>query len=684
MAEPEGRPMRVLAIFGGLGVLFGVPVGAWISAAQTLPWTMACILPIYVGGLSLSWHAPRHPVARRLLAAGSFAAIGMAVRFMMGKPPATGWHATSPREWGFLAVARTFDVLAAITICRLVALLPDGRMRYGHERVVLRALWVLVPYPVLLMALPISDRTLPWLLVQPESWAPGLGAGLLLLRSLLDARERRARGAEATDRLWLIALIAFVVFGARGSARLFRLWLAGRGLDYFVGSALGALPYITISSGLVFAAFRHRLPGMDFAIRRSLVYGVLWTIIGAWYLGMTTALGLTAGQYLPIGLAVFVAVSATMLFQPVHRQLNRLAARSVFGARPSNFELLVQCGTTLEHAYDLKRLGPQLAVTLREGLDLRWVRVRLGPAGPGRLPFGSGAAGAEADSGQSPWGEVRLRYGEEVLGSIEYGPKEEGRFTPEDRDVIETLARQAALAVHNALLTAELSTRVDEVQRQACELNASRTRIVQAQDIERRRIERQLHDGIQQELVALVAKLRLARNQLSRTGDTVHTTLTELQDDAYRVIDELREVAHGIHPPVLTDQGLAAAVMSKARRLPIPVTVEVDPAVSAARFAPEIEEAAFFLVSEALTNVLKHARADGVTIRIARAEGSLFLDVSDDGVGLPAASRHGSGLTGMRDRIEAVGGRLSIAGRPGGGTMLRAQLTERSRETAHA
>ncbi|MEV6549100.1 GAF domain-containing sensor histidine kinase [Streptomyces sp. NPDC051597] len=682
MAEPEGRPLRVLAICGGLGVLYGVPVGAGISTAQTLPWTMACILPTYVAGLSLSWHSPRHPVARRLLAAGSFAAIGMAVRFTLGKPPATGWHASTPHEWTFLAVARTLDVLAALTLCRLVALLPDGRTRYGHERVVLRALWCVLPYPVVLMSLPVPDRSLPWLLVQPEAWAPGLGAGLLLIRSLLDRRARTRRG-EPADRLWVIALAALVVFGARGSTRLFRLWLAGKGLSYFAGSALGALPYITISAGLVFAAFRHRLPGMDFAIRRSLVYGVLWTIIGAWYLGMTTALGLTAGQYLPIGLAVFVAVSATVLFQPVHRRLNRLAARSVFGARPSNFELLVQCGTTLEHAYDLSRLGPQLAVSLREGLDLRWVRVRLGPAGPARAPLGSGSAGPDAD-GQLPWGEVRLRYGEEVLGAIEYGPKEEGRFSAEDQDVIETLARQAALAVHNALLTAELSTRVEEVQRQACELNASRTRIVQAQDIERRRIERQLHDGIQQELVALVAKLRLARNQLSRTGDTVHTTLTELQDDACRVIDELREVAHGIHPPVLTDQGLAAAVISRARRLPLPVTVEVEPSVAAARFAPEIEEAAFFLVSEALTNVLKHARADGVTIRIARADGSLLLDVSDDGVGLPAASRQGSGLTGMRDRIEAVGGRLTIAGRPGGGTVLRAELTERSREAAHA
>ncbi|MFG2143296.1 histidine kinase [Streptomyces sp. NPDC048696] len=682
MQEPgEGRPMRVLAICGGLGLVYGIPLGVWISAAQTLPWSLACILTTYVAGLSLSWHSPLHPVARRLLAAGSFAAIGMAVRFTLTSPPATGWHSNTAREWAVLAVARTFDVLAAVMLCRLLALLPDGRIRYRYERVVLRALWLLVPYPVTLMA-SVSDRVLPWLLVQPEAWMPGLGAGLLLVRSLLDAREQRAGRAEQTDRVWVIALIAFVVFAARGSARLFRLWLEDKGMAYFVGSTVGALPYVVISAGLVFAAFRHRLPGMDFAIRRSMVYGLLWTIIGAWYLGLTTALGLTAGQYLPIGLAVLVAVGATMLFQPVHRQLNRLAARRVFGARPSSFELLVQCGTTLEHAYDLTRLGPQLALTLRDGLDLRWVCVRLGA--DGHPPFGAGFAGVRAADGELPWGEVRLRYGDDELGAIEYGSKEEGRFTPEDQDLIETLARQAALAVHNALLTAELSRRVDEVQRQACELDASRTRIVQAQDIERRRIERQLHDGIQQELVALVAKLALARNQLCRNGDTVHTTLTELQDDACRVIDDLREFAHGIHPPVLTDQGLAAAVLSKARRLPIPVTVEIDPSVSSARFAPEIEEAAFFLVSEALTNVLKHARADGVTIRIDRVDGSLRLDVSDDGVGLPAASRLGSGLTGLRDRIEAVGGRLSITGRPGGGTTLCAQLTERSRETAHA
>ncbi|WP_431045461.1 ATP-binding protein [Streptomyces sp. P1-3] len=686
MARVHGWPVRVLVLCGGLGLLYAVPAGGiWISAERTLAWSLGAVLPCYAAGLFLWWRAPAHPVARRLVAAGSWAALGLVVRFTLTlfvEPSA--WNPPTPLVWTGLLVVRTIDVVVGLLLVRLVALLPDGRHRYVHERVLLSALWLLTLYPLALMASDVPEQLLPRLLVQPEAWLPAVGAGLLLVRSLLRARDRGAR----SSRLTLVAVVAFAVLLGRGSSRLFRMWQGETGVAYFIGAALGALPYLLISVGMVYAGFRHLLPGMDITLRKPAVYGLLWLITGGWYLGMTTALGLTAGQYLPIGLAVLVAVIATMLFQPVRGRLNQLAARRVFGARPSNFELLVQCGTTLEHAYDVKRLAPQLATSLREGLNLRWVRVELGATDTGDGPFAVATAGSRAsdDIGAQVGVQagVQLRHGEEALGFIEYGPKDEGRFTPEDRDLVETLARQAALAVHNARLTAELSARVDEVQRQASELNASRTRIVQAQDTERRRIERQLHDGIQQELVALVAKLRLARNQLRGRGGAVDSTLTEIQEDAVRVIEELREFAHGIHPPVLTDQGLAAAVTSRARRLPIPVTVHVEPTVCARRFAPEIEESAFFLVSEALTNVLKHADAARVAIRISHDEEALLLAISDDGVGFPTGSRLGSGLTGMRDRIEAVGGELSIESRPGGGTTVHARLTVRRRETTHA
>jgi signal transduction histidine kinase len=228
-----------------------------------------------------------------------------------------------------------------------------------------------------------------------------------------------------------------------------------------------------------------------------------------------------------------------------------------------------------------------------------------------------------------------------------------------------------------ARMSVELAARVAQIQRQARELAASRTRIVQAQDTERRRIERHLHDGIQQDLVVLVAKLRLARNKLPRDVDRAGVVLSEIQDDIYRVIEELRELAHGIHPAELTDQGLAVAVRSRARRAPIPITVIADPALDATRYATDIEESAFFLVSEALTNVLKHAQATHATVRLAPSAESLVVEITDDGIGIPGDYREGSGLTGLRDRIGAVGGNLEITGNASGGTTVRVQLPVR-------
>jgi signal transduction histidine kinase len=239
--------------------------------------------------------------------------------------------------------------------------------------------------------------------------------------------------------------------------------------------------------------------------------------------------------------------------------------------------------------------------------------------------------------------------------------------------VLPLAAVVVVLAVaYAARVSVELAARVTQIRRQARELAASRTRIVHAQDIERRRIERHLHDGVQQELVALVAKLRLARNRLPKGAERTGVLLGEVQDDMYRVIDELRELAHGIHPAELTDQGLTAAVRSRARRVPIPVTVLADPALDGTRHAADIEESAYFLVSEALTNVLKHARASQVVIRLTRVDGSLVVEITDDGIGIPRDQR--DGLTTLRDRIGAVGGSLEVTGGPGEGTTVRARL----------
>jgi signal transduction histidine kinase len=316
---------------------------------------------------------------------------------------------------------------------------------------------------------------------------------------------------------------------------------------------------------------------------------------------------------------------------------------------------------------------------------VRWARVLvIRPAEQDSLLDPQAAAGIEPDAVAEPVASVPLSHGGEPLGVIEVGPKDEGELSEADRGLLETLARQAALAIHNARLASELSVSLGEIRVQAEELRASRKRLVSAGDAERRRIERNIHDGVQQELVALIANLRLARNQVAREPDGADRTLAGLQAEAGLVLEDLRELARGIHPSLLSDHGLVEAIEARAARMPIAVSVQADAASRGARFADEIEGAAYFVVSEALANALKHSGADRVVVGVGYAEGSLELEVSDDGAGFEAREAVGSGLDNMNDRVEALGGRLTLRSRPGEGTRISARLPARPREPVHA
>lgn len=206
-------------------------------------------------------------------------------------------------------------------------------------------------------------------------------------------------------------------------------------------------------------------------------------------------------------------------------------------------------------------------------------------------------------------------------------------------------------------------------------------RLVRAEEAGRRRIERDIHDGVQQELVALIAKLRLARNQLQRDPALAERTLGELQADARQALQDLRELARGIHPPLLSDHGLLAAVEARTARLPLEVSVEPD-GVAGVRYAPEVEGAAYFLVCEGLANALKHAQARRVAVRLAEQECRLCVEVADDGRGFDPEATAGSGLRGLADRVEALGGTLRVLSRPAEGTRLAAELPVRERHHA--
>jgi signal transduction histidine kinase len=248
--------------------------------------------------------------------------------------------------------------------------------------------------------------------------------------------------------------------------------------------------------------------------------------------------------------------------------------------------------------------------------------------------------------------EVPLGAADEQVGEIACGQKTEGRLDQDDVQLVRTLAGQLALAVRNARLAA---------------------RIVNAAEAERRRIERNIHDGAQQELVALVAKLAIARSAAAK-GGLSPDTIDDMRLEAQQILSELRELAQGIHPSVLSDGGILEAVEDRCARLPLEVAVETSESLRTRRFADNIEGAAYFFVSESLANVLKHADATRAIVSMTCDNGRLLLGVGDDGRGFDPDAASDGGLAGLRDRIRALGGSVSVVSAPGRGTRVSASL----------
>ena len=251
---------------------------------------------------------------------------------------------------------------------------------------------------------------------------------------------------------------------------------------------------------------------------------------------------------------------------------------------------------------------------------------------------------------------TRIESGGDPVAALIHDPA-----LDEDPELVAGVGAAAALALANERLQAELRAKVEE-------LRASRARIVQAGDEERRRLERNLHDGAQQRLLALSFSLGLAETQVPAELTAVRDVVRDARQELGEAIEELRELAHGIHPQILSERGLAAALETLAARSPIPVKVSAPEE----RLPEPVEAAAYYVVSEALANATKHAQAQRLEVRVDRQNGALAVEVADDGVG--GASRTGSGLRGLLDRVEALDGRLFVSSPPGGGTTIRAEI----------
>lgn len=469
-----------------------------------------------------------------------------------------------------------------------------------------------------------------------------VGNALILLVFLASAaslliRLRNAGREERQQIKWVVftgatALILFPVDLVRSSSEA--VWVAQQ---VVAGAGALALPL-----GFGVALLKYRLWDIDGLIRRSVVYGILWLVITLAYVAVAAGLGLVADQYFPVEVAIGLTVLTTLIFLPARRWLERSADRWIFGRTTGPVEAVQDLGEVLGRTDRPREIAVQLAQTAAGSAALAWVEVCLDQSVPVTI-------GSRYDGDPTV---ISIRRGEESFGTMSCLPHSGRRLSKGDIELLETMASQAGLALAHVRLA---------------------SRIVRAQETERRRIERDIHDGAQQELATLVAQLGLARAEVN--GDvSTQRVLTEIQKEVQRILADLRELAQGIHPSVLRDGGISALVRDRCSRLPIRVQLDVDPSLRTRRFADDIEGAAFYFISEALANVLKHSHSDEVRVRLDIDSGDLHLEVCDSGVGLDKSRGLGSGLAGLADRMEALGGELKITDGPGIGVTLAASL----------
>ena len=420
-------------------------------------------------------------------------------------------------------------------------------------------------------------------------------------------------------------------------------------------TALFGIPAI-----ITLAILKYGLYQIDVIINRAVQYGLLSATLTGVYAGIVVGIGTLAGYSGGPVLTIAAAVTVALLFQPVRHRAQLVANRLVYGERATPYQVLADFAEDMAGQLDfdiaLDRMASILAaatgavrveIWVRVGAQLRpqviWPR---GSAPPAAVPL---IDDAELPAFELATRAVAVRHGDELLGALAIQkPRNEPVTAAEDK-LLAHLASQAGLVLRNVRLTAELQATIDD-------LRASRLRLVRAQDEERQRIERNLHDGAQQQLVALMIQLSLLEDSAGDSGEVRQVT-GQLRAGLHAAIDDLRALARGIYPPLLADQGLGPALRAQVGRAPLPVMVEAD---GIGRYPRDAEAAVYFCILEALQNTAKYARASRAAVALSCPGSNLEFTVTDDGTGFDTATAsHGTGLQGMADRLAAAGGTLS-------------------------
>jgi signal transduction histidine kinase len=425
---------------------------------------------------------------------------------------------------------------------------------------------------------------------------------------------------------------------------------------------LGALSFMLIPVATGIAILRYRLYDIDVVIGKTVVFAIVAGAIAVVYAGIVAGVGAIVGAqsdapFLP---AVAAAVVA-LIFQPIRSRARHFADRIVYGERATPYEVMSAFGDQLAGTYAADDVLSRTARVLGEGVGAERADVR--------MVFGDELRAVATWPPDAPDATpdhvVEVRHQGDLLGELAVAMPASDPLDPTREQLIRGMAGQAGLVLRNERLTQLLRARLTDLQ-------AAQKRLVAAQDDERRKLERNIHDGAQQQLVAIQVRQRLAQQLVDRDPVRVKAMLEELQTDTGRALEDLRDLARGIYPPLLADKGLVVALDSQARKSTVPVTVRAE---GFSRYPEEIESALYFCVLEALQNVAKYAEASSVDVALEQLPGELRFIVRDDGRGFdPRANGYGTGLQGIADRLGALEGSLEVESAPGRGTTVRGRV----------
>ena len=655
----------LVLMFVDRGVVLPDNVGSW-STADVLD--AATNLGVPILAIVIINKQPKNAIGWIFLAAGfalGLATFGQvyALHALVAEP------GTLPAGRALAWLSNELWPIPIACLILLFLLFPTGRPVSPRWRPVV---WFVLAILLVLMAASLILATASWsdpfegFNIQAGAWGDVARLAILftvfaeivvLLLSVVSIviRFRHSTGIERLQLKWFVSAAAVAALA----------FSVGFFSDSPVVSVIRSLTLLGLYVSIGIAMLKHSLFDIDVILNKAIAYGAMVAIITAIYVVVVVLIGAVIG--VTYGLSLVATAVVAVAFQPMRRRAQHFANRLVYGERATPYEVLSRFSEQVGETYSGEDIHVRMVRLLAEGTGATsaavWLKfgdeyrpVAIWPTNG--LPAPVRAAGGRTPEFADATTSVPVKHRGEQLGMLTLVKPPNDPLTPVEQTLVTDLAGQAALLLANSRLIEDL--------------RSSRQRLVAAQDEERRRLERNLHDGAQQQLVALGVQLSLAQRQARQDAPKVAEALERLQAQTTDALENLRDLARGVYPPLLADQGLVAAIDAQARRSPLPVRVEGD---GIGRYQQEVETAVYFCTLEALQNAAKYAQPREVVVRLREEGGELVFAIEDDGQGFDqATTEFGSGLQNMSDRLAALGGDLFVDSRAGAGTIVEGRV----------